>query len=57
MREADQILVVDGRPDRASAAATRELLAAGGVYADLYETQFASQEDPAELTEDPLGVA
>ncbi len=44
VREADQILVVDdgrvverGRHD--------ELLAADGVYADLYRTQFASQAD------------
>ncbi len=43
IREADQILVVDdgqvrerGRHD--------ELLAAGGLYAELYRTQFASQE-------------
>jgi ATP-binding cassette subfamily B protein len=43
IREADQILVIDegrvrerGRHD--------ELLAAGGLYAELYRTQFASQE-------------
>ena len=43
VRDADQILVVDdgriverGRHD--------ELLAAGGLYAELYRTQFASQE-------------
>jgi ATP-binding cassette subfamily B protein len=43
IREADQILVIDdgrvrerGRHD--------ELLAAGGLYADLYRTQFARQE-------------
>ena len=43
IREADQILVIDegqvrerGRHD--------ELLAAGGLYAELYQTQFASQE-------------
>jgi ATP-binding cassette, subfamily B, bacterial len=56
VREADQILVVaDGRI--VQRGRHRELLAAGGLYADLYETQFASQEDPAELAEDPLGVA
>jgi len=42
IREADQILVVDaGRiVERGTHA---ELLAAGGLYADLYHTQFASQ--------------
>jgi ATP-binding cassette subfamily B protein len=56
VREADQILVVaNGRI--VQRGRHRELLAAGGLYADLYETQFASQEDPAELAEDPLGVA
>jgi ATP-binding cassette subfamily B protein len=56
VRDADQILVVeDGRI--VQRGRHRELLAAGGLYADLYETQFASQEDPAELAEDPLGVA
>jgi ATP-binding cassette subfamily B protein len=56
VREADQILVVaDGRI--VQRGRHRELLAAGGLYADLYETQFANQEDPAELAEDPLGVA
>ena len=46
VRDADQILVVDdgriverGRHD--------ELLAAGGLYAELYRTQFATQEHPA----------
>jgi ATP-binding cassette subfamily B protein len=46
IREADQILVIDdgrvrerGRHD--------ELLAAGGLYADLYRTQFARQEPAA----------
>jgi ATP-binding cassette, subfamily B, bacterial len=42
IREADQILVVDGGRiiERGSHA---ELLAAGGLYADLYHTQFAGQ--------------
>jgi ATP-binding cassette subfamily B protein len=46
IRDADQILVIDdgqirqrGRHD--------ELLAAGGLYAELYRTQFASQEPAA----------
>ncbi len=49
VRDADEILVIDdgqvverGRHD--------ELLAVGGVYADLYRTQFASQAD-----EQPVG--
>jgi len=42
IREADQILVVDG--GRITEHGTHEeLLAAGGLYADLYHTQFAGQ--------------
>jgi ATP-binding cassette, subfamily B, bacterial len=43
IREADQILVIDGGRvvERGKHA---ELLAAGGLYADLYQTQFARQE-------------
>jgi ATP-binding cassette, subfamily B, bacterial len=42
IREADQILVVDG--GRITQRGTHEeLMAAGGLYADLYHTQFASQ--------------
>jgi ATP-binding cassette, subfamily B, bacterial len=42
VREADQILVVD--EGRITERGTHsELLAAGGLYADLYHTQFASQ--------------
>ncbi len=42
IREADQILVVDA--GRITQRGTHsELLAAGGLYADLYHTQFASQ--------------
>ncbi|HEX8495890.1 MAG TPA: ABC transporter ATP-binding protein [Actinomycetales bacterium] len=45
VREADQILVVDdGRV--AERGRHEELLAAGGLYADLYRTQFADQADP-----------
>jgi ATP-binding cassette, subfamily B, bacterial len=55
IREADQILVIDegriverGRHD--------ELLEAGGLYADLYWTQFARQEPAgADLRPGPLG--
>jgi len=43
IREADQILVIDnGRV--AEHGRHAELLAAGGLYADLYQTQFARQE-------------
>jgi ATP-binding cassette subfamily B protein len=43
IREADQILVVDD--GRVVERGTHdELLAHGGTYADLYRTQFASQE-------------
>jgi len=42
VRAADQILVVDGG-QIAERGTHDELLAAGGVYAGLYRTQFASQ--------------
>ena len=43
IREADQILVIDeGRV--AERGTHAELLAAGGLYAELYHTQFAGQE-------------
>ena len=46
IREADQILVVDAGQivERGS---HEDLLAAGGLYADLYHTQFARQEPAA----------
>ncbi len=45
IREADQILVIEaGRV--AERGRHEELLAAGGLYADLYRTQFARQEAP-----------
>jgi ATP-binding cassette subfamily B protein len=43
IREADQILVIDGGRVR-ERGGHEELLAAGGLYADLYQTQFARQE-------------
>jgi ATP-binding cassette, subfamily B, bacterial len=43
IREADQILVIDEGQVR-ERGRHEELLAAGGLYADLYQTQFASQE-------------
>ena len=46
IREADQILVIsDGQV--AERGQHEELLAAGGLYAELYKTQFARQEQPA----------
>jgi ATP-binding cassette, subfamily B, bacterial len=46
IREADQILVIDeGRV--LEHGKHEELLAAGGLYAELYRTQFASQEPAA----------
>ena len=50
VREADQILVVDD--GRIVERGTHdELLAAGGLYAELYRTQFATQErdEPVEV--------
>ena len=43
IREADQILVIDGGRVR-ERGQHDELLATGGLYADLYRTQFARQE-------------
>jgi ATP-binding cassette, subfamily B, bacterial len=53
VRDADQILVVaDGRV--VERGRHTQLLAAGGLYAELYETQFASQESS---TSTPVEVA
>jgi len=46
IRDADQILVIDGGRVR-ERGGHEELLAAGGLYADLYQTQFARQETQA----------
>ena len=43
VRDADQIVVLD-RGRIAERGTHDELLAAGGAYADLYRTQFRSQE-------------
>jgi ATP-binding cassette, subfamily B, bacterial len=46
IRDADQILVIDDGRIR-QRGTHEELLAAGGLYAELYRTQFASQEPAA----------
>jgi ATP-binding cassette, subfamily B, bacterial len=46
VREADQLLVVDGG-QIVEHGTHRELLAAGGLYAELYRTQFADQDTVA----------
>ncbi|TDC57730.1 ABC transporter ATP-binding protein [Actinomadura sp. KC345] len=54
IREADQILVIeDGRI--AERGRHEELLLQGGLYAELYRTQFAHQRDGERQTE-PLGA-
>jgi len=45
IREADQILVIDGG-QVAEQGTHDQLLAIGGIYTELYQTQFASQEQP-----------
>ena len=50
IREADQILVIDGGHIR-ERGQHEELLAAGGLYAELYHTQFADQEPSAAAEE------
>jgi ATP-binding cassette subfamily B protein len=48
VRDADQILVIDA--GRIVQRGTHdELIAAGGLYAELYHTQFADQEGGATL--------
>lgn len=54
IREADQILVIeDGRI--AERGRHEELLLQGGLYAELYRTQFAHQRDEKRPAE-PLGA-
>jgi ATP-binding cassette, subfamily B, bacterial len=48
IREADQILVIDDGQVR-ERGRHEELLAAGGLYAELYRTQFARQEPAARV--------
>ncbi len=55
IREADQILVVDaGRI--VERGRHEELLLAGGLYAELYRTQFASQASGGGRSPEPLGA-
>jgi ATP-binding cassette subfamily B protein len=49
IREADQILVIDGGQIH-ERGTHDELLAAGGLYAELYHTQFARQEPAPQVT-------
>jgi ATP-binding cassette, subfamily B, bacterial len=49
IREADQILVIEAGRVR-ERGRHEDLLAAGGLYAELYRTQFAGQEDVAPVT-------
>ncbi|MFI9323560.1 ABC transporter ATP-binding protein [Kitasatospora aureofaciens] len=51
VREADQILVVDGGRVR-ERGTHQELLDADGLYAELYRTQFAAQETRQEASEE-----
>jgi ATP-binding cassette subfamily B protein len=51
VREADQILVIEAG-QVAERGTHEELLAAGGLYADLYITQFKHQESQEELREE-----
>jgi ATP-binding cassette, subfamily B, bacterial len=48
IREADQILVIEGGRVRETGR-HEDLLAAGGLYAELYQTQFARQEPAARV--------
>jgi len=50
VREANQILVIESG-QVAETGTHEELLEAGGLYADLYLTQFKSQEDQERYTE------
>ena len=52
IREADQILVIDGGQVR-ERGRHAELLAAGGLYSELYRTQFARQAGQTDTAEVP----
>jgi ATP-binding cassette subfamily B protein len=51
VREADQILVIEAG-QVAESGTHEDLLAAGGLYAELYRTQFAAQEKSQTLLEE-----
>ena len=55
VREADQILVIESG-QVAETGTHEELLAAGGLYADLYLTQFKSQENQQEYSQRSGGL-
>nr|WP_311767080.1 ABC transporter ATP-binding protein [Streptomyces rhizosphaericus] len=54
IRDADQILVIDGGRVRESGT-HEELLALGGLYAELYRTQFAGRGGPGGQEASPNG--
>jgi ATP-binding cassette, subfamily B, bacterial len=55
VREADELLVLDG--GRIVERGTHEqLVAAGGLYAELYRTQFATADSPPVIVDDPEPV-
>jgi ATP-binding cassette subfamily B protein len=53
VREADQILVLD-KGAIVERGTHPELVAAGGLYAELYRTQFAVQDSPRPFTAEPV---
>jgi ATP-binding cassette subfamily B protein len=55
VREADQILVVD-QGHIVERGRHNELLEAGGLYAELYNTQFSDQADEADEVDEVRGV-
>lgn len=55
IREADQILVIEeGRV--AERGRHEELLLEGGLYAELYRTQFSRRREEEERETEPLGA-
>jgi ATP-binding cassette subfamily B protein len=55
VREADEILVVE-RGRIAERGRHEELLARGGLYAELYRTQFAGQDSGQDSAQDAAAV-
>jgi ATP-binding cassette subfamily B protein len=55
VRDADKILVIDDGRVRESGR-HEELLAAGGLYAELYRTQFADQAEAMAEELEPTGA-